>query len=236
MKPSIPILLVAVALAGCDPILGTDREGYLTATVVNAERVGTDSSAAGEYEGTGSYDVYLKDQDLDGVSITSEGVGDSEGDKVLFHLLLYDWPAAREYRVNITPEEATWARGQGLAAQYSITRPDGVFEAYWAVAGRLVISEIHRRYMEGSFTLTGKRCLVATPLPDRTYDGPCAGPLPIVIPDSARTTEVSGTFLVTTEEQLALPWWPKRGGSRRTAGLAPVPTRVGDGPQAPAYR
>lgn len=206
MKLRVPILLIAVGLAGCELILGTESEGYLTATVVDPERVGTDSSAAGEYEGTGSYDVYLKDRDLDGVSITSEGVGDSEGDKVLFHLLLYDWPAAREYWVNITPGEATWARGQGLSAQYSITRPDGVFEAYWAVTGRLVISDIHRRYMEGSFTITGQRCLVVTPLPDRTYEGPCAGPLPIVIPDSTRTTEVSGTFLVTTEEQPSFPW------------------------------
>ncbi|MFO7894512.1 MAG: hypothetical protein R6U63_12325 [Longimicrobiales bacterium] len=198
----VALAVVGLAgFAGCDLILGTVPEGRLEATVADESRIGTDTSVAGEYVGTGHYDMHLTPTDLDAIKIYSDGTGDSEGDRVILAIYQRGWPGEGEYDLNMNPWYAAQGNRVGASGQYWIIRPDSVLEIYWADAGQFVISEVHRRYMEGSFTMTGRLCLVKTPLPNRTSAGPCNEPVPIVIPDSARTTEVSGTFVVTKQEE-----------------------------------
>lgn len=196
----VAAVVIIVGLAACDLMVEGLPEGRFDASLTAESRIGTGTSDAVDYVGTGFYDMHLTPTDLDAVKLYSAGTGGSSGDRVVLAIVQRGWPRAGEYVIDMNPQEAAEAERPGTAGQYWITRPDGVQQIYWAHNGLLVISEVHERYMEGSFTITGVLyCTIRQP-PAPRYEGPCTA-YPVVVPDSSPTTRFAGTFVVTKQEE-----------------------------------
>lgn len=167
----------------------------MTATVIDEMRVDTEETVAGDFDGTGEFITHEFPSGLQRLVISSVGVGESEGEGVHFQLYGAEAPSEGSYAFSLLPSEAVGAKRIGLAGQYWLIRPDEVRELFFIDEGELTVTDSNRRYVEGTFTVSGVRWCVQ--FPNGTSEG-CAD-YPIEVPTDAPRTEASGTFVATPQ-------------------------------------
>jgi hypothetical protein len=184
-------VLVACDAAAAGPRLSA--RGELQASVEGAGRRGTRDDVDGDFRGTGGFRDSTSVAGLKTFRISSEGVGESEGERFFVHLYGLHRPTPGTFSFDLFPTETVRGDRLGLSGQYALRRADGATEWFFVERGELRITESTPSSVRGTFDVVGVRWCVY--LPDGSIEG-CDDPQ---VPLDAPRTTATGSFLAVPE-------------------------------------